>query len=91
MAKDRAESRRAQFARLAIPPAIAAAPGRLQLSHVMMGLPAAMHALALRVAADVLRASHLVSDHHRNALMLAVLGFKVGSSGRCWMVVERWL
>ena len=79
MAKDRAEARRTQFARLAPSPladAVQSGAGGTSLSS-SSGLPAAARALASRTAAGILRASHLVSDHHRNALMLAVFGFKV--------------
>ena len=64
MAKDRAASRRAQLSRCSPPGG---------------GPPAGLAARAASaVAAGALRATYLVSDHHRNALMLAVFGFKVG-------------
>ena len=68
MAKDRAASRRAQLSRI---------------SPTGGGAPAGLAArVASAVAAGALRATYLVSDHHRNALMLAVFGFKVGGSLR---------
>ena len=65
MAKDRAASRLSQLTRFSPNP---------------RGAHGVTSRLVSLVATTVLRASHLVSDQHRNALMIAVFGFKVGAT-----------
>ena len=78
MAKDRAASRLSQLARFSTSP---------RGAHGVQGI--AYHLVSL-VTTTVLRASYLASDHHRNALMLAVFGFKVGEErlGKMYLQFE---
>lgn len=76
MAKDRAASRRSQLARFS-----------RSAQDPRGGASALTSRIVSLAATTVLRASHLASDHHRNALMLAVFGFKVAGGG---LRLEAW-
>ena len=74
MAKERASARQAQLARWSVQPPL---PGAAASSA--QPLPALLLSRGLNaVMRGALRLSYVVSDHHRNALILAVFGFKVG-------------
>lgn len=76
MAKQRAASRQRQLQRWSPRPPKPGGPSSLP-ALPQLPYPAAW---ALGAAArGMLRLGYAVSDHHRNALILAVFGFKVGA------------